>query len=89
VITEKTAREIWRLAASLREINNCLKNMKNMIGAEMQISFMNSGVVPSKTEKELFSLPSAVVEKLLGEMKAHELALLDQLNTLAVQEAQG
>jgi hypothetical protein len=84
MITERTAQQIALRNRMLGKINGCLENAERMKYAELDISYYDTS---EKRVTETFPLSGAGVLKWLGEMKAHEETRLDELNTLAVQEA--
>ena len=86
MITEKTAEQIYRRTQLLARINYCLENMDNLRTAELELTFRADN--SDGAEGETFTFSAARVTALLREIKAENEAELDELNTLAVQEAQ-
>jgi hypothetical protein len=87
MITKETATQIARRGERLEQINYCLKNMANITATELELSFCKPNQ-PDKREVESFTVSNDDVIELLERMGAYEIARLDELNTLAVQEAQ-
>jgi len=85
MITADTAIKIARGTQELKRVKDC-----------MEVLEKNSSIEPSQQlvitipgcDKEAFDVPNITALKLLGLIQKHESELLDELNTLAVQEAQ-
>lgn len=87
MITEKTAAEIIAGNQRLEIISRCIEDAASLAGARLEIVFRVKGQ-PDKKGIETLHVPSSLVAELLQAMRECEEALLDDLNTLAVQEAQ-
>jgi hypothetical protein len=85
MITEETATQIARRNKLLAKINGCIENAERMKYAELTVEYSNT---EEERMTETFPLSCAGVLRWLHEMKAYEDARLEELNTLAVQEAQ-
>jgi len=87
VITSKTADHISRVNGRLETINRCLKDGEKLVNADYVFRFRVENM-PFNLAEYSFQIPSGRITPLLGEIKADIEAELDELNTLAVQEAQ-
>jgi hypothetical protein len=85
MITEETATQIARRSQWLGRINGCLENAERIKYAELAVEYCDPA---DKRIAQAFPLSITGVLKWLREMKAYEEVRLDELNTLAVQEAQ-
>jgi Cu/Ag efflux protein CusF len=83
MITKDTATQIMRRNEKLEKINLCFENISRLSSAALELTFSCSDTT------EIFSIHGGRVIELLKEMKAYEETCLGELNTLAVQEAQG
>jgi len=87
MITTETAEQIATRNQNLEKLNRCLGKIERLSSATLEVSFR----APDKAyrwETEIFQIPNPELITLLMEAKRREVDMLDNLNYLAVQEAQ-
>ena len=95
MITTKTANEIVARTKRMEDTEYCLADLKKITGGDLivslreEISNTEGEMKRFYTDKKRIDIDLKLLEIFLGNIRDYEKANLDELNYLAVQEAQG